>query len=145
MASFALTNSLVLFSFVSSWPSPLFMAEEEEAGAAAAASAWSAPSGIVFGRGHPWSPDKDDVLPQHCAASQQCRQVGGLCFQVGLAITPINRSLWPFIMAAGGIRPPICALNRQKIRCSKTPVNSVGKEREGRGRGNVYFTASFGM
>lgn len=28
MASFALTNSLVLFSFVSSWPSSLFMAEE---------------------------------------------------------------------------------------------------------------------
>lgn len=47
MASFALTNSLVLFSFVSSWPSSLFMAEEGEAGAAAAA--WSAPSGIVFG------------------------------------------------------------------------------------------------
>lgn len=33
MASFALTNSLVLFSFVSSWPSSsLFMAEEGKRG-----------------------------------------------------------------------------------------------------------------
>lgn len=58
MASFALTNSLVLFSFVSSWPSSLFMAEEKEAGAAAAASAWSAPSGIVFGGDIPGHPIK---------------------------------------------------------------------------------------
>lgn len=45
--------------------------------------------------GHPWSPAKDDVLPQR-------RQVGGLCFQVGLAITPINRCLRPFKMGGGG-------------------------------------------
>lgn len=69
MASFALTNSLVLFSFVSSWPSSLFMAEEGEAGAAAAASAWSAPSGIVFGGGIPGHPIK--MMYYHSTAQRR--------------------------------------------------------------------------
>lgn len=71
MASFALTNSLVLFSFVSSWPSSLFMAEEGEAGAAAAAaaSAWSAPSGIVFGGDIPGHPIK--MMYYHSTAQRR--------------------------------------------------------------------------
>lgn len=67
MASFALTNSLVLFSFVSSWPSSLFMAEEGEAGAAA--SAWSAPSGIVFGGDIPGHPIK--MMYYHSTAQRR--------------------------------------------------------------------------